>query len=66
MMRLTGFSTVLILAAAIWLDWPRPGSALPDGKAAPELGGGNWINSRPLSIAELKGRVVLLEFWTYG
>jgi hypothetical protein len=66
MMRLTGFSTVLVLAAAIWLGWPRPGTALSSGKAAPELAGVNWINSRPLSIAGLKGRVVLLEFWTYG
>jgi hypothetical protein len=66
MMRLTAFLTVPIFAAAIWLGWPRPGSALSSGNAAPELAGGNWINSRPLSMAGLKGRVILLEFWTYG
>ncbi len=26
-----------------------------------------WLNTpRPLSIKELRGKVVLLEFWTYG
>ena len=34
---------------------------------APELAGGTaWLNvSRPLTIADLKGKVVLLDFWTY-
>jgi hypothetical protein len=27
----------------------------------------DWINvERPLSIAGLRGKVVLLDFWTYG
>ncbi len=25
-----------------------------------------WINSSPLSISELRGRVVLIDVWTYG
>ncbi len=35
---------------------------------APELPQNNvWLNTtRPLSLASLKGRVVLLDFWTYG
>ena len=35
---------------------------------APELTGGRgWLNTdRPLSIAGLRGKVVLLDFWTYG
>ncbi|CAN5632382.1 hypothetical protein BH24ACI1_BH24ACI1_02330 [soil metagenome] len=35
---------------------------------APELAGGkSWLNTeKPLSIAGLKGKVVLLDFWTYG
>ncbi|MEO6589822.1 MAG: thioredoxin-like domain-containing protein [Pyrinomonadaceae bacterium] len=35
---------------------------------APELTGGkSWLNTdKPLSIAGLKGKVVLLDFWTYG
>ncbi|HKZ79452.1 MAG TPA: thioredoxin-like domain-containing protein [Pyrinomonadaceae bacterium] len=35
---------------------------------APELTGGRgWLNTdKPLSLAALKGKIVLLDFWTYG
>src|SRR4051794_10448303 len=33
---------------------------------APELyGAGGWINSQPLTLAGLRGRIVLLDFWTF-
>ena len=34
--------------------------------AAPEFAKGNWINSDPLTLDKLRGRVVLVEFWTFG
>src|SRR6201996_6655845 len=35
--------------------------------AAPNfIGITRWFNSAPLSIGELRGRVVLVDFWTYG
>jgi thiol-disulfide isomerase/thioredoxin len=41
--------------------------ARPSGKPAPELsGGGAWINSEPTSLAALRGKVVLVNFWTLG
>ena len=33
---------------------------------APELAIGSWINSEPLKLEDLRGRVVLIEFWTFG
>ena len=35
---------------------------------APELNGGSgWLNTdKPLTLAGLKGKIVLLDFWTYG
>lgn len=35
---------------------------------APELTGGiGWLNTdKPLSLSALKGKIVLLDFWTYG
>jgi thiol-disulfide isomerase/thioredoxin len=41
----------------------------PSGRpfAAPELAGiGNWINSEPLTMRQLRGKVVLVDFWTYS
>jgi DNA-binding beta-propeller fold protein YncE len=36
--------------------------------AAPELSGAKgWLNTdKPLTLGELRGKVVLLDFWTYG
>jgi cytochrome c biogenesis protein CcdA/thiol-disulfide isomerase/thioredoxin len=46
-------------------------TSLQDGLAkpypAPEFSGIDaWINSNPLTMAELKGKVVLIDFWTYS
>jgi thiol-disulfide isomerase/thioredoxin len=30
------------------------------------IGISNWFNSAPLSMAGLRGKVVLVDFWTYG
>ena len=44
-----------------------PAAALPDLGAAPEFTGiERWLNSEPLSLAQLRGRVVLVDFWTYA
>lgn len=34
--------------------------------AAPEFSSGLWINSEPLTLKSLQGRVVLIEFWTFA
>ena len=40
---------------------------LPDLGPAPELSSEIWINSdQPLRLAQLRGKVVLLEMWTFG
>jgi hypothetical protein len=44
----------------------RGAESLKLGGPAPEITAGPWINSAPLTLAELRGRVVLVEFWTYG
>ena len=33
---------------------------------APELTNDTWINSEPIQLADLRGNVVIVEFWTYG
>lgn len=39
---------------------------LPALGAAPELQNELWFNSAPLQLAALRGKVVMVEFWTYG
>jgi hypothetical protein len=39
----------------------------PAAPRAPELAGINaWINSEPLTMAGLRGKVVVVHFWTFG
>ena len=43
------------------------GGVLPDLGAAPSLDGAvAWVNSPPLTMAGLKGKVVVVDFWTYS
>ena len=56
----------LVLALGGMTVTRASGEALRPGRIAPEIGDGVWINSAPLSMARLRGRVVLLEFWTFG
>lgn len=37
-----------------------------EGPAAGFAGGGPWINSSPLNLASLRGKVVMVWFWTFG
>jgi cytochrome c biogenesis protein CcdA/thiol-disulfide isomerase/thioredoxin len=42
-------------------------SGLPLGPAAPDFTGvDRWLNSSPLTMAGLRGKVVLVDFWTYS
>ena len=41
----------------------RPQLDAMQGKPAPKLGLDGWINSKPLSLKDLKGKIVVLDFW---
>lgn len=62
-------AALIVLAAIALVQWgPSYGSAevLNIGARAPEIAGTSWINSGPQTSATLGGRVVLVEFWTFG
>jgi thiol-disulfide isomerase/thioredoxin len=36
------------------------------GMKAPDITNATWLNSAPLHLQELRGKVVMVEFWTFG
>jgi hypothetical protein len=57
----------LVLALVAMAAMPAGAQVPRTGAGAPDVGGGGpWINSAPLALPTLRGRVVLVEFWTYG
>ena len=55
-------ANIIILSALI--GW-SPVSA-ETGIKAPTITNDTWLNSSPLHDADLKGKVVMVEFWTFG
>lgn len=48
-------------------DTTAPFAVAAVQSTAPNFAGiSNWFNSAPLNIADLRGKVVLVDFWTYG
>ena len=43
----------------------RPGSVALEGHLPSFDGAAGWLNSPPLAAADLRGKVVLVDFWTY-
>ena len=59
-----GFTRIAFLALAAWgvAAWSAPPVPPPEFT---HQGTDDWINSRPLTLASLKGKVVLVEFWAF-
>src|SRR5258708_26948368 len=62
---------VIMGVVIVMLHLPKPAAlrasaALVDEGPMPALGGGvGWLNSEPLNRKSLRGKVVLVDFWTY-
>jgi len=60
-------SPALLLAGTASSGTPPSAKSAAAGKMLPEFQGiSEWINSNPLTIAELKGNVILIQFWTFS
>lgn len=54
-------TAVLVLMAGVFT------ASAAERRSAPEFTGiTQWLNSGPLSVASLRGKVVLVNFWTYA
>jgi thiol-disulfide isomerase/thioredoxin len=74
-MTLRSLAASVSLAALCLIGAAQPGisgEAAPfkvatvQGSAPNFAGISKWFNSAPLNIADLRGKVVLVDFWTYG
>jgi thiol-disulfide isomerase/thioredoxin len=62
----SGWKTLLTRANQLVRSATHPAAQLPVEGHLPGFDGATgWINSPPLTAAELRGRVVLVNFWTY-
>ncbi len=61
-----GGTRIMHSTAAAQAPSPTPGQPLPVERVAPPLDGAvAWLNSAPLGGQALRGKVVLVDFWTY-
>ena len=67
---LFGMAIILTACAVRQIDSPGvsiQSTSLPDLGPAPELTNETWLNTDiPLRLAELRGRVVAIDMWTFG
>jgi len=61
-----GSLVALVVVTALALSAGVVPAQVRTGRAAPDIAGAPWLNSPPLTIGGLRGRVVLVEFWTHG
>jgi thiol-disulfide isomerase/thioredoxin len=59
-------TAAITVAAAVPAASAESRMSLPDEGPMPDLGGAiGWLNSAPLNSKSLRGKVVLVDFWTY-
>ncbi|MDO5067218.1 MAG: cytochrome c biogenesis protein DipZ [Propionibacteriaceae bacterium] len=64
---LTAFEEGLIPSSEEAIPRRAGEGEIPNPSPAPELQGiTSWVNSEPVTLAGLRGKVVLVDFWTYS
>jgi thiol-disulfide isomerase/thioredoxin len=56
---------IAVIGLSMLLIYPQVAQAFI-GRTAPEIISPVWINSDPQSLSDLRGKVVMVEFWTFG
>lgn len=52
------------ILTVLFLMWAVANAGV--GMKAPDIASQTWLNSAPIHLADLKGQVVMVEFWTFG
>ncbi|GJL55957.1 MAG: hypothetical protein NPIRA02_30890 [Nitrospirales bacterium] len=59
-----GMIACWVCVLTLWFNSPPAHARV--GTQAPEITNDTWLNSQPLRLADLRGKVVMVEFWTFG
>ena len=57
------FSLTLFISAVVYAKQINPPATMPEFTQIDEIA---WLNSKPLTSSYLRGKVVLIDVWTYG
>ena len=57
------FSLVLLASAVVYAAKVNPPATMPEFTQVDEA---SWLNTKPLLSSDLRGKVVLIDVWTYG
>ena len=57
-------SALIVLLLGVLAVWTIVNAGV--GMQAPDIINETWLNSERLHLADLKGKVVMVEFWTFG
>src|SRR3982751_5662476 len=58
--------TIPVILIAVILVAVKPIQLTPEQENKPSLEGATgWLNTAPLKLKQLRGKVVLIDFWTY-
>ena len=57
------FSVLVLISATAYAKKLNPPDQMPEFT---QVDPAAWINSPPLSVADLRGKVVLIDVWTFG
>ncbi len=53
-----------MLLTGLFLTWVVANAGI--GMSAPDITNDTWLNGAPLHLSDLRGKVVMVEFWTFG
>ena len=60
---------IIALALALWAlspTWVQISAESLIGRQAPPIRSKTWLNADPIEWSSLRGKVVLVEMWTFG
>jgi len=62
--QVSSILVTVLVTSSLWPCWGAFGADKLIGAPAPEWQVANWLNSAPLHLRDLRGKVVLIRWWT--